>query len=295
MGDRKQDTVINLPDRGLDTRDKTCPPPTRMEGFPRPRRKNLGGGLRIIKAFIDLHVKKPAVIYYDGGLVKASVDSLISVLSDLHVREVYLEPSNISMLRELSELFDVYILRGNYIAEFRRRFNISKSDENDARALYQIYLNDREKFIKYIPRELPRDVDIFIYEKLTKLIVQLKNMEADNEIIKEILRMRRSLSRKICKKYSNILEIFHDVRGLGGVALIHFLMLIPRINSFKSVNSFLRYLGIKSKNGNRRARALLYVMALQVKRMNDNYRMYSITKIQRLLARVIYRRLKESR
>lgn len=168
-----------------------------------------------------------------------------------------------------------------------------KTDENDVKLLEEVYYSEQNAYTLYLPRQISKDIDVLAYEKLTKVIVQFKNLSVGGDLIKEINAVRRKLARRIRKKYKDIIDLFSDVKGLGGVSLIHFLMLVPEVTSFRSLNSFLRYLGIKSSRGNKRARTMLYRMALQIKRSNKELRKYSITKIQRYLARIIYQRLRE--
>ncbi len=243
-------------------------------------------------AFIDLHSRRPAYVkfYNDDKVLKISNELLIKTLLRYGVEEVYVEPSNITIIQELSRYFKVYILKKN-IRELRATKGLKKADETDVRILEEIYFSDNDAYTIYLPRHIPKDLDVSAYEKLTKVIVQLKNMGADKDLIMEINKIRRRLARRITRRYRDVIDLFNDVRGLGGVSLIHFLMSIPQLTSFKSLNSFLRYLGIKSSKGNKRAKAILYRIALQMKR--NGYKGYSITKIQRLAAKIIYQRLRE--
>jgi hypothetical protein len=74
------------------------------------------------------------------------------------------------------------------------------------------------------------------------------------------------------RKYIDILDKFSDIKGLAGGNLLCFLTLIPEINSFKSLRSFLIYLGLRDSQGkrwNREARQALIKMTMKTARYSN--------------------------
>jgi len=220
------------------------------------------------------------------------------------VREVYLESAPRDGIR-------VYILRSHNQNTLRKKYSLRKSHENDARLLYLVYKENPEYFRRYCRRQLDNDPDIQRYILVLREIKRTRQKikinerlglptEKLEEYLSELKREEMKLLYHLKKRYSNILNLFSDIKGLSGGNLLYFLTLIPDIKSFRSTRSFLRYLGLRNvevnKLWNREARQVLIKVAIRVAQYNDikfNPRKPNWSFLRKL-ALLIYTRLRDS-
>ena len=203
----------------------------------------------------------------------------------------------------------IYILRNKNQNSLRRRYNLRKSHENDARLLYFIYKENPRYFREYVKRQLDNDPDIQRYVLLLREIRRTRHKIKINKkfklptddlenYLKELQRKLMKLFYHLKKRYKNILDKFSDIKGLSGGNLLYFLTLMPEFNSFESTRSYLIYLGLRNAQGkrwNREARNTLIKMALKTARYSNiklNPRKPNWKYIRRL-AILIYIRLRE--
>lgn len=266
-----------------------------------------------MKAFIDVQMRIPHHVYIPEEDKVYKVTSLIEFLKGKEIKEVYVEEMNPELVESChANGIKVYHLRIKNHRVWRQKYHLKKSHANDARLLYFIYQDHPEYFREYTPRQLPKDPDIERYILISREIKKIRQMIKINEkrglpvehlreYKKELNRLQSKLCRNLKKKYSFILEKFEDIKGIAGGNLLYFLTLIPRIDSFKSMRSFLVYLGLRAiynrrNNYNREARQALIRIAMRVAQYNGikfnprkpNWRYL------RQLAILIYTKLKDS-
>ncbi len=266
-----------------------------------------------MKAFIDVQMRIPHHVYIPEEDKVYKVTSLIEFLKDKEIKEVYVEEMDSELMNQL--LYNgikIYHLRIKNHREWRKKYGLKKSHENDARLLYLIHKDHPEYFREYTPRQLPKDPDIEKYILILREMKKTKQMiilnerkglpvEHLREYERELNRLQFKLYCNLKKKYSFIFEKFNDIKGLAGGNLLYFLTLIPRIDSFKSARSFLVYLGLRAvydgrNNYNRKARQVLISIAIRVAQYNSikfNPRKPN-WKFIRQLAILIYTRLRGS-
>jgi hypothetical protein len=118
------------------------------------------------------------------------------------------------------------------------------------------------------------------------------------EYLGELQRRQAKQLYLLKRRYSDLLDKFRDIKGLLGGNLLYFLTLIPDISGFKSIRSFLRYLGLRNAQGkqwNREARQALIKIAIKTARYDGikfNPRKPNWKYLRRLTI-LIYMRLRE--
>lgn len=248
-----------------------------------------------MKAFIDIHQKLPHYVFLPRENRIYKVRNLAEFLILKNIKEVYVEDVQHP---ELAELFNkgirIFHLRIKNHNLWRKKYRLKKTHENDAKLLFLIY-KDHPEYFREASVEHLRDLDIILYEKIKKFVVELKtlrhlynnNNEELEELMKLMNKMKKRLYKRIVNKYSSkYLSKFPNIKGLKGISLI---MLLQHLQGrrFNSLNHFLKYVGIKSKsNYNRRAKALLFNIAVKVKLHNGLS--WSTGKMMRYIARLIY-------
>jgi len=87
------------------------------------------------------------------------------------------------------------------------------------------------------------------------------------------------------------MDLFKAVKGMSGGNLLYFLAIVPEIRSFRSLNAYLAYLGLRGGlNYSREARDVLVKITAKVCRYNSlpfNYRKPNWKAVRRV-ARLIY-------
>ena len=225
-------------------------------------------------AAVDINKRSECYIVFpnDNKIHKCKLDKLIDFLKNRNVKVLLCEGN--PYLYELSKHFIVYILPSGQ-KQFRKKYNLRKNHGNDAKLLLKVYREDPFKYIHYIQRQLPPDPLVKDYVILCKekrrygnKIKSTTNQEIRkfySKIRGKINNMRKTLGRKIERKYQEILSKI-GIKGIGPY-YIYFLMKIPKLETFKSLNQFLKYLGLKGKkkNFNRKARMILGLATINVK------------------------------
>jgi len=239
-----------------------------------------------MKVFVDYQSRIPHRVYIPSKdkVYKVKDSDFIDFLKVAGVDKVYIEGAPREWIyRLLNNNIQVYILRNHNQNILRRKHNLKKSHENDAKLLYIIYREYPEYFRRYCRRQLDNDPDIRRYILILREIKRIRQKIKVNKRIglptKELEKYLRGLISKqkrisyhLKKRYSDILDKFSDIKGLGGGNLLYFLTLIPKIDSFKSTRSFLIYLGLRATNRglwNREARDVLIKIAIKVSQYNN--------------------------
>ena len=267
-----------------------------------------------MKVFVDYQNKVPHRVYIpnEDRVYKIREKDFIDFLEMTGVNEVYLESAPRGWMYKLLENnIQVYILRSHNQNNLRRKYGLKKSHENDAKLLYRIYKENPEYFRRYCKRQLDNDPEIRRYilvlreiKRIKQKIKTNKKLELPTEKLEEYLkepdRERIKLLYLLKKRYSNILNLFSDIKGLSGGNLLYFLTLIPDIKSFRGTRSFLRYLGLRNievnKLWNREARQVLIKIAIKTAKY-DNVKFNPEKpnwRYLRKLALLIYTRLRDN-
>ena len=246
----------------------------------------LEGGEKM-EAFVDYQNRVPHRVYIpsEDRVYKVRNEDFIEFLEMAGVEEVYIESAPKEWIYKLLDNnIQVYILRSHNQNTLRRKHNLKKNHENDAKLLYLVYKENPANFRKYCKRQLNGDRNIQRYILLLREIKRTRQKikineklglptEKLKEYLKELGREQNKLSYYLKKRYRDILDKFSDIKGLSGGNLLYFLTLIQDIKSFRSTRSFLRYLGLRSvevnKLWNREARDVLIKIAIKVAQYND--------------------------
>jgi len=276
----------------------------------------MSGGDSPLKAFIDYQRERknkhciPHHVYIpeENKVYRVRDEDIIDFLRGRGVSEVYLEGAPTNWLYNLLDNdFKVYTLRDKkMIKEYRKKYNIKKNHENDAKLLYIIYKDDPENFGEYRRRQL-YDPMIQQYKATLRRTAKIRQMKENGygEYVGQLSVIERKLVNEanklyghIKRKYRSVLEMFPEFKGAYG-NLLYFLSLIPEIRSFRSTRSFLRYLGLRNVEKhyfwNREARQTLIEIAYRLarkqgvkfKRRKPNW------KFTRKVALMIYQRLRD--
>lgn len=265
-----------------------------------------------MRVFIDFQNKVPHRVYLpdEDKVYRVRDENLIDFLEITGVNEVYIESAPRGWIyRLLENNIMVYILRYKNQSKLRKQYGLRKNHSNDARLLHLIYKKHSEYFRKYSKRQLDNNQDIqkyiFILREIKRVRQKIKvneklglPTEKLEEYLWELQKEQARLSYYLRKRYKSILDKFSDVKGLAGGNLLYFLTLIPDVNSFRSIRSFLIYLGLRAtdrKTWNREARDVLTKIAMKTAKYNNikfNQRKPN-WKYLRKLAIHIYTRLKD--
>ena len=265
-----------------------------------------------MKAFVDYQNRVPHRVYIpsEDRVYKVRDENFIDFLEMAGVEEVYIESAPREWIYKLLDNnIQVYILRNHSQNNFRKKYNLKKNHENDAKLLHFIYKEDPSNFRRYYKRHLDNDPEIQRYILVLRERKRIKQKIKINEklglptrglkeYLKELNKEQKKLLYHLKKKYKDILYEFSDIRGLSGGNLLYFLTLIPKIDSFKSTRSFLIYLGLRATNRglwNREARQVLINIAIRVAQYNGikfNPRKPDWRYIRKL-ALLIYTRLRD--
>jgi len=240
-----------------------------------------------MRAFIDYQNKIPHRIFIpeENKVYRVSDKELINFLKKMNIKEVYIESAPKEWIRNLlNNNTKVYVLRVKNHREWRKKYNLRKNHENDAKMLYLIYQENPRIFREYCKRQLDSDPDVQRYVLLLREIKRVRQKIKVNEKLglpiehlkqyeKDLARNQIKLLNHLSKKYSELLNKFRDVKGLAGGNLLYFLSLIPHVQSFKSPRNYLVYLGLRAtpprRTWNREARDVLIRISMKVAKYED--------------------------
>ena len=253
-------------------------------------RESSKSNTEIIRAFIDWQIRRKHAVYLpsEDRVYRMADGELIDFLKSKRVREVYLEGASRKRLYDLLDAgFRVFTLRRRNQREERKKRNIKKSDEDDAKLLYEIWRGDPKAFGEYHVRALdalvPGDPTVNdeklrryrkVARKLADLKQELREWPDDEDLMRRIKRLSREkwrLARELNEKYGKLLAEFSDIKGFSGPTLLLWLAEAPALQEFSNLREFLVYLGLRAvyernKHFNKKARQYLWLLAQQVRK-----------------------------
>lgn len=128
------------------------------------------------------------------------------------------------------------------------------------------------------------DRNLLRYKKVSEKLRELRQEDADPEWeddealdlrIRNLRNEEARLTRRLAKKYGNILSLFSGIRGFSGPTLLLWLAEIPELRGFKTFRDFKSYLGLCGDSGcsyNKKARNLLWLLSCQVRKYDPERR-----------------------
>lgn len=188
-------------------------------------------------------------------------------------------------LDELGENFKVYIIDGKETKRLRKERGLDKTDENDAELVKELANTNPELFIELKERNYLEIKAQFItskYVKLTRIIAGIKNRRkayekeyGESEEFKEVIKPLEKEKRRLLKSVTPLFDVEAIalknlfVTGIGP-AITSEICALAHPNKFKSINSYLKYLGFIDRSSlpqkerwkyNRDAKSVYYQLA----------------------------------
>lgn len=222
-------------------------------------------------ASIDWSHRKPLCLYIKNKVHCIEFKNILEFLKENDVDIVVGENIPTKLLLTLLEhKIKIFRCRTNLVSEYREEKNIEKTDGNDAKSIYELYLKNPLIFHEYDENDkkfLRAKQLCKLRESIQKSRLQYEykfnayknffSFDADivdkiNSIYKELLSKEQYLDRQFNTEYfKKYVLLFDDIIGIGVVSIATIVSEIGDINRFPNKKSFLNYVfGYKNCNYN---------------------------------------------
>lgn len=145
----------------------------------------------------------------------------------------------------------------NASADYRKKYNFDKTDQNDAIIIYDLYRDSPAKF-RPMKAETRLKQMYVNYQQLTKQITGVKNRqwhaedEANQKLVDGLETVKEQLLkdiRKELKNYKIYTEFLEKIKGIGPALAAGLIAEVGDISRFENVSDLNAYFGVHVQNG----------------------------------------------
>jgi hypothetical protein len=224
-----------------------------------------------VYVYIDYGKKKPSLAlvndsnepieFTDIGTLLTTIKSRLALKSRPEFNFVLESGApKASFLYPLTEIGNVYTIRGKSIKDYRVSKKIKKTDTNDVFLIREYYQLHPEEFRKEEKEDLSLFIEFTKYRFFTKELVRMQNMlkaykeefgSIDSVLLSlhnELAARKEEITKGILKKFPYLKKDCKEIelKGLGPILLGQYLA-FAHPKRFPTLTAWLRYLGLRAE------------------------------------------------